>query len=139
MSREQIKASSILPSDAVEWDQSQTVLGVGSGLAPNQLVIAGHSLGGYLATVFGRISMITSRPPLPLTLRARTEDLACSTTSHGFLAHARRISRRRQTDEPDWDLVVSAVPGHRGQNVVISRRTIRTARSRWQTRLRFTA
>ncbi len=116
----QIKASSIVPSDGVSWDESKTVLGVGPGLGGTQLAIGGHSLGGYLATIFGRIF---------------NDDVAAAYTfnapgAYGGFGLLDNISRLlgsvprgfldagRQTNVVG-DYLVSSVPGHRGQDVRI--------------------
>src|ERR1035437_2754595 len=116
----QIKASSILPSDGVEWDRSRTVLGVGSGLDLNQLVIAGHSLGGYLATIFGRIFNDN-------VATAFTFNAPGAYGGFGLLDNIARLlggapnsflDASRQTNLVG-DYIVSSVPGRRGQNVRI--------------------
>jgi pimeloyl-ACP methyl ester carboxylesterase len=116
----QIKASSILPSDGVEWDLSRIVLGVGTGLDLNQLVIAGHSLGGYLATIFGRIfngnvaTAFTFNAPGAYGGFGLFDNIArlLGRAPNGFL------DASRQTNVIG-DYIVSSVPGRRGMNVRI--------------------
>jgi len=116
----QIKASSILPSDGVMFDTASTVMGVGAGLNLNQLVVAGHSLGGYLATVFGRIFGDT-------VAAAYTFNAPGAYGSFGLLDNISRLLGRtpggfldasRQTNLVG-DYIVSAVPGRRGETVRI--------------------
>ena len=116
----QIKASSLLPSNGVELDTSRTVLGVGAGLDMSQLVIAGHSLGGYLATIFGRIFNDN-------VAAANTFNAPGAYGGFGLLDNIARILGRvpnsfldasRQTNLVG-DYLVSSVPGRRGQNVRI--------------------
>lgn len=116
----QIRASSILPSDGVEWDQSRIVYGVGSGPNLDQLVVAGHSLGGYLATIFGRVfsgnvaAAYTFNAPGVFGKLGLLDNIArlLGSTPGNFL------DASRQTNLVG-DYIVSSVPGRRGQNVRI--------------------
>lgn len=116
----QIKASSLLPSNGVELDTSRTVLGVGAGLDMSQLIVAGHSLGGYLATIFGRVfngnvaAAYTFNAPGAYGGFGLLDNIArlLGGTAAGFL------DAGRQTNVVG-DYIVSAVPGRRGQNVRI--------------------
>lgn len=119
-SAKQIKASSILPSDGVEWDQSRAVQGVGSGLNLNQLVVAGHSLGGYLTTIFGRIfndkvaAAYTFNAPGAYGGFGLLDNIArlLGGTPRGFLDSSRQTNLV-------GDYIVSSIPGRHGQNVRI--------------------
>jgi Ca2+-binding RTX toxin-like protein len=116
----QIKASSIFPSDGVQWDLSRIVLGVASGLNLNQSVVAGHSLGGYLATSFGRIfndnvaTAFTFNAPGAFGGFGLFDNIVrlLGRVPNGFLGS------NRQTNVVG-DYIVSAVPGRRGLTVRI--------------------
>ena len=116
----QIKTSSILPSYGVEFDNSRTVMGVGVGINLDQLVVAGHSLGGYLATVFGRLygdkvsAAYTFNAPGAYGGFGLLDNIArlLGRTPSGFL------NAGKQTNVVG-DYIISAVPGRRGETVRI--------------------
>lgn len=116
----QIKASTILPSDGVEWDLSRIVFGVGSGLSLNQLVVAGHSLGGYLATIFGRTFNDKVAAAFTFNAPGAYGGFGLLDNIAGLLGRAPSgfLDAGRQTNLVG-DYIVSAVPGRRGETVRI--------------------
>lgn len=101
-------------AELVKFQLIEPVRGVGLGIGDAQVAVAGHSLGGYLSTVFGYLfgtttsSVNTYNAPgswgVDVTMRNLAALLGNTNPSY---------ASNRQTNLIG-DYLVSAVPGHRG-------------------------
>lgn len=95
------------------------VEGVGPGIGNASVVVAGHSLGGYLSTIFGYLfgtttsSVYTYNAPGSWGVDATMRNLAA------LLGNANPTYASNRQTNLIGDYLVSAVPGHRGTDIRI--------------------
>ncbi|MES2353861.1 MAG: calcium-binding protein [Pseudomonadota bacterium] len=109
----------LLPAKLATFRWTASVAGTGPGIGDASIIVAGHSLGGYLSTIFGYLfgstvsEVNTYNAPgswgIDLTIRSLAQLLGNNDPSY--------IENRQNNLIGDY--VVSGVPGHRGTDIRI--------------------
>ncbi|MGP1664850.1 MAG: hypothetical protein ACTS5I_02835, partial [Rhodanobacter sp.] len=104
-------------SGVINFRLATSVTGVGAGIENASVVVAGHSLGGYLSTIFGYLfgattaSVFTYNAPGSWGIEGSIRNLA------QLLGNASPSYAVDRQTNLIGDYLVSAVPGHRGSDI----------------------